>query len=51
MVLRDMEKRAAKRCQAWNPGERIADVTHPPYPSQMDAIFPPAVAAAYAIIA
>ncbi len=50
MVLRDMEKRAAKRCQAWNSGERIADVPHPPYHWQMDAIFSPVVAAAYSII-
>ncbi len=46
----DMEKRAAKRCQAWNSGERIADVPHPPYHWQMDAIFSPVVAAAYSII-
>ena len=45
-----MEKRAAKRCQAWNSGERIADVPHPPYHWQMDAIFSPVVAAAYSII-
>jgi hypothetical protein len=45
-----MEKRAAKRCQAWNSGERIADVPHPPHHWQMDAIFPPVVAAAYSII-
>jgi len=50
MVLRDMEKRAAKRCQAWNSGERIADVPHPPYHWQMDAIFSPVVATAYSII-
>jgi hypothetical protein len=50
MVLRDMEKRAAKRCQAWNSGERIADVPHPPHHWQMDAIFPPVVACAYSII-
>ena len=50
MVLRDMEKRAAKRCQAWNSGERIADVPHPPHHWQMDAIFSPVVAAAYSII-
>jgi hypothetical protein len=30
MVLRDMEKRAAKMCQTWNSGERIAAVPHPP---------------------
>jgi hypothetical protein len=46
----DMEKRAAKRCQAWNSGESIAAVpiqhTHP----QMDAIFSPVAAAAYSII-
>src|SRR5438874_337101 len=42
MVLRDMEKRAAKRCQAWNSGERIADVPHPPHHWRMDVIFSPA---------
>jgi len=45
-----MEKHAAKRCQAWNSGERIAAVpihhTHP----QLDAIFSPVAAAAYSII-
>jgi hypothetical protein len=50
MVLRDMEKRAAKRCQAWICGERIADVPHPPHHWQMDVIFSPAVAATYSII-
>ncbi len=50
MVLRDMEKRAAKRCQAWNSGERIADVPHPPHHWQMDAIFYPVAASAYSII-
>jgi hypothetical protein len=50
MVLRNMEKRAAKRCQAWNSGERIADVPHPPHHWQMDVIFSPVVAAAYSII-
>ena len=50
MVLKDMEKRAAERCQAWNSGERIADVPHPPCHWQMDAIFSPVVAAAYSII-
>ena len=45
-----MEKRAAKRCQAWNSGERIADVPHPPHQWQMDAIFSPAAACAYSII-
>src|SRR5437588_2772518 len=50
MVLRDMEKRAAKRCQAWNSGERIADVPHPPHHWQMDVIFSPAAASAYSII-
>jgi hypothetical protein len=50
MVLRDMEKRAAKRCQAWNSGERIADVPHPPHHWQMDAIFSPVAACAYSII-
>jgi hypothetical protein len=44
-----MEKRAAKRCQAWNSGERIADVPHPPHHWRMDVIFSPAVAAAYSI--
>jgi hypothetical protein len=50
MVLRDMEKRAAKRCQAWNSGERIADVPHPPHHWQMDVIFSSAAASAYSII-
>ena len=45
-----MEKRAAKRCQAWNSGERIADVPHPPHHWQMDAIFSPIAASAYSII-
>ncbi len=45
-----MEKRAAKRCQAWNSGERIADVPHPPHHWQMDAIFSPVVACAYSIM-
>src|SRR5580700_5370936 len=40
----------ALRCQAWNSGERIADVPHPPYHWQMDAIFSPVVAAAYSIM-
>jgi hypothetical protein len=46
----DMEKRAAKRCQAWNSGERIAAVPHPPNHWQMDAIFSPVAAAAYSIM-
>jgi hypothetical protein len=50
MVLRDMENRAAKRCQAWNSGERIADVPHPPYHWQIDAIFSPVMVATYSII-
>jgi hypothetical protein len=29
MVLKDMEKRVAKRCQTWNSGECIADVPYP----------------------
>ena len=45
-----MEKRAAKRCQAWNSGERVAAVPHPPRHWQMDAIFSPLVACAYSII-
>ena len=45
-----MEKRAAKRCQAWNSGERIADVPHPPHHWQIDAIFSPVAASAYSII-
>jgi hypothetical protein len=45
-----MEKRAAKRCQVWNCGERIAHVPHPPHNSQVDAIFSPVAAAAYSII-
>ena len=45
-----MEKRAAKRCQAWNSGERIADVPHPHTTRRMDAIFSPVAAAAYSII-
>jgi len=49
MVLRDLEKRAAKRCQAWNCGERIADVPHPPHHWQMDAIFSPVAPHAYSI--
>src|SRR6266568_1506669 len=44
------EARAAKRCQAWNSGERIADVPHPPHHWQMDVIFSPAAASAYSII-
>jgi len=50
MVLRDLEKRAAKRCQAWNCGERIADVPHPLHHWQMDAIFSPVAPHAYSII-
>jgi len=46
----DMEKRAAKRCQAWNSGERRASVPHPPHHWQMDVIFSPAAASAYSII-
>ena len=45
-----MEKRAAKRCQAWNSGERIADVSHLLYHWQVDAVFSPVMAAAYALI-
>jgi len=45
-----MEKRAAKRCQAWNSGERIADVPHPPHHWQMDAIFSLSWRAARAIM-
>src|SRR5260370_26108515 len=45
-----MEKRAAKRCQAWNSGERIADVPHPPHQWQMDVIFSLAAVSAYSII-
>ncbi|WP_201374194.1 hypothetical protein [Ktedonobacter robiniae] len=45
-----MEKRAAKRCQAWNFGERIADVPHLPHAPQMDAIFSPVAASASSII-
>jgi hypothetical protein len=37
-----MEKHAAKRCQVWNSGERIADVPHSPHHWQMEAIFSPA---------
>jgi hypothetical protein len=39
-----MEKRAAKRCQDWNIGERIANVPHPPHHWQVDAIFFPIAA-------
>ena len=39
----------AKRCQAWNSGERIAAVPHPPHHWQRDAIFSPVAAAAYSI--
>jgi hypothetical protein len=46
----DMEKRAAKRCQAWNGGSRRTDVPHPLYYWQMDAIFSPVVAAAYSLM-
>jgi len=36
-----MEKRAAKRCQAWNCGERIADVPHSPHaPADGCHLFP-----------
>jgi hypothetical protein len=41
-----MERRAAKRCQAWNSSERIADVPHPAHHWQMGAIFSPVAAAA-----
>jgi hypothetical protein len=37
----------SKRCQAWNSGERIADVPHPPHYWQMDAIFFPVATSAY----
>jgi len=42
----DMERRAAKRCQAWNSSERIADVPHPPHHWPMGAIFSPVAASA-----
>jgi hypothetical protein len=45
-----MEECAARRCQAWNSGERIADVVHPSHHWQMDAIFSPVAASAHAII-
>ena len=50
MVLRDMEKRAAKRCQAWNSGERRVPFPDRPRHWQMDAIFSPVAACAYSII-
>src|ERR1051326_8469543 len=44
MVPRDMEKRAAKRCQAWNSGEthRCCSPSTPHW--RMDAIFSPVAA-------
>ena len=50
MVLRDMEKRAAQWCQAWDFGERSAEIPHPPSSWRMDAIFFPVVASANSII-
>jgi hypothetical protein len=44
MVLRDLEKRAAQWCQAWDFGEHIADIPHQPHSWWMDAIFSPVVA-------
>jgi hypothetical protein len=44
MVLKDMEKRAAQWCQAWDFSERIAEIPHPPLSWRMDAIFSAAVA-------
>src|SRR5437660_1693804 len=46
----NLEKREAKRCQAWHSGERIADVPHLPHHRQMDAIFSSVVACAYSIM-
>src|SRR5207248_1204229 len=46
----DMEKRAAKRCQAWNGGSRRASVPHPPLPLAGGCHLFPVVAAAYSII-